>query len=219
MNKFISHRGNNSDTCENNLECLKNVLNYNYISGIEIDIRQTKDLKLVLSHNSFVRKNFNFYFISKTTLKNLKQNTYIIKGKDFKINTLKELLSTINTNKIILLDIKYRINIHKFYNIIKKYKHLNIYICSFNYDLVLKVKKTYPHLKVGLIIGYKMNENKDITPFDFISVHYNSVDKYKKEHFIWTINNINHLNNINDNLGIITDNSYILNKKETNNSF
>ena len=32
MNKFIAHRGNNVDKCENNLECLKQVLNYNYIS-------------------------------------------------------------------------------------------------------------------------------------------------------------------------------------------
>lgn len=219
MNKFIAHRGNNVDKCENNLECLKQVLNYNYISGIEVDIRQTKDLKLVLSHNSYIRKDLNFYNINKLTLKELKKNIYKIKGEYFKISTLKELLSSINTNKIILLDIKDKIKINILYNIIKKYKHLNIYICSFNYELVSLLKKTYPNLKVGLIIGYKMNENKDISIFDFISVHYNSVDKYKKEHFIWTVNNISMLKNIKNNLGIITDNSYILNKKETISSF
>lgn len=219
MNKFIAHRGNNVDKCENNLECLKQVLNYDYIAGIEIDIRQTKDFKLVLSHNSYIRKDFNFYNISKLTLKELKKNIYKIKGEDFKISTLKELLSSINTNKIILLDIKDKIKINNLYNTIKKYKYLNIYICSFNYELVSLLKKTYPNLKVGLIIGYKMNENKDISIFDFISVHYNSVDKYKKEHFIWTVNNISMLKNIKKNLGIITDNSYILNKKETISSF
>ena len=219
MNKFIAHRGNNVDKCENNLECLKQVLNYNYISGIEVDIRQTKDLKLVLSHNSYIRKDLNFYNINKLTLKELKKNIYKIKGEYFKISTLKELLSSINTNKIILLDIKDKIKINNLYNIIKKYKYLNIYICSFNYELVSLLKKTYPNLKVGLIIGYKMNENKDISIFDFISVHYNSVDKYKKEHFIWTVNNISMLKNIKNNLGIITDNSYILNKKETISSF
>ena len=219
MNKFIAHRGNNVDKCENNLECLKQVLNYNYISGIEVDIRQTKDLKLVLSHNSYIRRDLNFYNINKLTLKELKKNIYKIKGEYFKISTLKELLSNINTNKIILLDIKDKIKINNLYNTIKKYKYLNIYICSFNYELVSLLKKTYPNLKVGLIIGYKMNENKDISIFDFISVHYNSVDKYKKEHFIWTVNNISMLKNIKNNLGIITDNSYILNKKETISSF
>lgn len=219
MNKFIAHRGNNVNKCENNLECLKQVLNYDYIYGIEVDIRQTKDLKLVLSHNSYIRRDLNFYNINKLTLKELKKNIYKIKDEYFKISTLKELLSSINTNKIILLDIKDKIKINNLYNTIKKYKYLNIYICSFNYELVSLLKKTYPNLKVGLIIGYKMNENKDISIFDFISVHYNSVDKYKKEHFIWTVNNISMLKNIKNNLGIITDNSYILNKKETISSF
>lgn len=219
MNKFIAHRGNNSDNCENDLECLKQVLNYDYVSGVEIDIRQTKDSKLVLSHNSFVRKDFNFYFIFKTTLKQLKRYTYNVKGKTFNIHTLKEFLSSIKTEKLILIDVKDNINIDLLYKIIKKYSNLNIYICSFKYDLVFEIKRKYPHLKVGLIIGYKMNENKDITPFDFISVHYNSVDKYKKEHFVWTVNNSLILNNLKNNLGIITDNSYILSKKETISSF
>lgn len=216
MNKFIAHRGNNTNKCENNLECLKQVLNYDYIYGIEVDVRQTKDFKLILSHNSYIRKNLNFYNINKLTLKELK---YKLKGENFKINTLKELLSNISTNKIILLDIKDKIKINNLYKIIKKYEHLNIYICSFNYEFVYLLKKTYPNLKVGLIIGYKMNENKDISIFDFISVHYNSVDKYKKDHFIWTVNNISILKNIKNNLGIITDNSYFLNKKETISSF
>ena len=69
MNNFIAHRGNNNDTCENQLSCLKEVLNYDYVSGVEIDIRQTKDKKLVLSHNSFLKKDFcrvlkNFWIFS-----------------------------------------------------------------------------------------------------------------------------------------------------------
>lgn len=210
MKKLIAHRGNNHDVCENNLTCLKRVLNYDYIAGVEVDIRQTKDSKLVLSHNSFVRKDLNLYFISKTSLKELKKHHYKLKGQNFKIHTLKQFLSSIHTNKIILLDIKDNIEIEILYKTIKKFQHLNLYICSFHYDLVLKLKTIYPHLKVGLIIGYTMNENKDITPFDFLSVHYCSASKYEKNLFIWTVNCPIVFKKISNSLGVITDNSYIL---------
>lgn len=216
MNKLIAHRGNNHDICENNLECLKQVLNYDYISGVEVDIRKTKDSKLVLSHNSFVRKDLNLYFISKTSLKELQKNHYKLKGKIFKIHTLKQFLSNIHTDKIILLDIKDNIDIEILYKTIKKFEYLNLYICSFHYDLVIRLKKAYPHLKVGLIIGYTMNENKDITPFDFLSVHYYSANKYEKDIFIWTVNCPIVFKRIPNSLGVITDSSYILKEEHIN---
>ena len=205
MYKFIAHRGNNSGTCENKFECLKTIINYDYIYGIEIDVRNSRDNVLVLNHNSFIKKNHNIYFISKTD------------SKDLNLTTLEYLLNNINTDKIIILDIKDNIDINKFYKFIKKYKYLNIYICSFNYDFVYTLKSNYQALKVGLIIGYNMNINKDINIFDFLSVHYNIKKQFRKDLFIWTVNNYKLLNKLPDNIGIITDNSYELknyNKKE-----
>ena len=95
-------------------------------------------------------------------------------------------------------------------------EYLNLYICSFHYDLVLRLKKAYPHLKVGLIIGYTMNENKDITPFDFLSVHYYSANKYEKDIFIWTVNCPIVFKRIPNSLGVITDSSYILKEEHIN---
>ena len=210
MNNFIAHRGNNNDTCENQLSCLKEVLNYDYVSGVEIDIRQTKDKKLVLSHNSFLKKDFNFYFISKYNLYELKKKDFVLKGKKYTISTLKEFLSNIKTEKIILIDIKDKINLKNFYKLIKKYSYLNIYICSFHYDLMYLLKKRYPKLKVGIIIGYTMNDKKKIDIFDFVSIHYSYNNKYLKDHFIWTVNCPFVLKNLDNNLGIITDNSYLL---------
>lgn len=198
MYKFIAHRGNNSSSCENDFECLKNIINYDYIYGIEIDVRKSLDNILILNHNSFIKKNHSIYFISKTN------------SKDLNLTTLKHLLNNINTNKVIILDIKDNIDIHKFYKFIKKYNHLNIYICSFNYDFVYKLKSNYQSLKVGLIIGYNININKDISIFDFLSVHYNVKKKFDKDIFIWTVNNYKLLSKLPNNIGIITDNSYEL---------
>lgn len=212
MSNFIAHRGNNADACENEISCLKTVLNYNYVSGVEVDVRQTKDKKLILSHNSFLRKDFNFYFISKYNLYQLKKKTFMLKGKKYKISTLKEFLSNLKTEKIILIDIKDKIDIKSFYKLIKKYNYLNIYICSFHYDLMYLLKKRYPKLKVGIIIGYTMNEKRNIDIFDFVSIHYNYHNKYLKDYFIWTVNHPYILKNLDNNLGIITDNSYLLNE-------
>lgn len=214
MNNLIAHRGNNNSNCENRLNCLKEALNYDYISGIEVDIRETQDHKLILSHNSFLKKDFKLYFISKYKYKTLKKYIFKLKGNSFSINKLEDLLSNIHSNKIILLDIKDNININNLYKIIKKYKYLNIYICSFNYNFVYNLKNKYPKLKVGLIIGYCMNNNKNIDIFDFISINYYNLNKYNKPYFIWTINKKRLVNNIENSIGIITDNSYNLNKKE-----
>ena len=198
MYKFIAHRGNNSDTCENTFDCLRTIVNYDYIYGIEIDVRESLDKILVLNHNSFIKKDHNIYFISKTNC------------KDLNLTTLEYLLDNINTSKIIILDIKDNIDINKFYKFIKKYKHLNIYICSFNYDFVYILKSNYKSLKVGIIIGYNMNINKDINIFDFLSIHYNVKKKYNKDIFVWTVNNYKLLNKLPNNIGIITDKSYEL---------
>ena len=202
MYKFIAHRGNNDNNCENKFDCLKDIVNYDYIYGIEVDVRESLDRVLVLNHNSFIKKNHSIYFISKTNYKNLN------------LTTLKYLLDNDYTKKIIILDIKDNIDINKFYKFIKKYYYLNIYICSFNYDFVYKLKSNYKLLKVGLIIGYNMNINKDINIFDFLSIHYNVKKIFNKDLFIWTVNNYKLLDKLPNNLGIITDNSYDLKNKD-----
>ena len=63
MYKFIAHRGNNDNNCENKFDCLKDIVNYDYIYGIEVDVRESLDRVLVLNHNSFIKKNHSIYFI------------------------------------------------------------------------------------------------------------------------------------------------------------
>lgn len=212
-NNFIAHRGNNILKCENRLEIIKKVLELDYISGIEVDIRKTLDNKFILSHNQFLKSD-RLININKVKLKDLLKEKFYIDNKPFEIHTLNELLS-IDTRKIILLEIKDNININKLNKILKKYSYLNLYVCSFNYDFISNFKKKYPNYKCGLIIGYLMNLNKNYDIFDFLMFHYSSILNTNKPYFVWTVNNLKIFNKLDNNiLGCITDISYKFKKNK-----
>ena len=91
--------------------------------------------------------------------------------------------------------------------IIKKYNYLNLYICSFNYELVSDLLNT--NAKIGLIVGYFINKNKNYSKFDFLNVNYKEKVKFNKEIMLWTINKYEDLKKINiKDFYLITDCAY-----------
>ena len=191
--KIISHRGSNVSVYNKNTkEALLSALKTNFIDGIEFDIRITKDKKIVIIHDPII----NFVsdgcgLVSKMKLRKLKKYNFGSKEYPSKICTLEELLESINNNKIILIELKFEGNNYKefvdiVYSIIKKYK-LNIYICSFNYELIKYFYTKYN--KCGLLIGNLINTKKLYNHFYFniVSYHYRYIIS-KKETFLWTIN-------------------------------
>ena len=216
--KIIAHRGNNLDKVENNISGILNSLNYDYIDGVEIDVRMTLDNKIVICHDLIIKTiNNEFKILQKERLNNLRKETFIKSKKKYKINKLESLLKKIKTDKLIIIECKLEMgNINKFVKsilkVLKKYKNLNILLCSFNYDLATKLKSRYK--KVGLLIGYKININKNKN-FDYLLVSSSYNNDLSVPYFVWTINSINNYNKImeiNKNscfLGIITDKSYI----------
>ena len=195
--KIIAHRAKVDNYKENSLKAILHSLSKNYIDGIEIDIRMTKDHKFILNHDPF----YKGHCIKYTKLKTLKK---------LGLNSLEQVLNSINTNKIILIEIKeetnkYHILVDKLYKIIKKY-NLNIYLFSFNYNLMKHFKTKYPHIKCGLLIGIKKNLNKINNNFDFNAINYHHVkESTSKETFIWTVNNIEEFKKIKKGQNIITD--------------
>ena len=189
---FIAHRGNdNHKYRENSEKAILYSLRQDYISGIECDIRLTKDKEIVLSHNTLIDlESSGSGFIHNFTLKELLSYSF----KNEKITVLKNILSKIETNKILLLEIKEERSGREdewreaLEPIITKYIDLNIYLCSFNYDLLIRLKK-YFKVPIGLIVGYMINKNKDITPFDCVMYQYNSFKYVHKLTMVWTINN------------------------------
>lgn len=194
--KIIAHRANDGIHQENSLEAILNSLNKEYVNGIEIDIRCTKDNKLVLSHDPIYRG----HFIKFTKSKKLQK---------LGLNTLTEVLKKINTDKIIMVEIKsdekrYFKIINNLNKTLKPF-NLNYYICSFNYNLIKKFKEKYPNYKCGLIIGYQINKDKinNNLNFNSLSLSYAS-DNFNKETFIWTINDLKNIK-IKKRYNIITD--------------
>lgn len=208
MINFYSHRARDSHSFkDNSKEAINFVLNKSYIAGVELDIRLTKDKKLVIYHNPFVILNNKIKVIYETKYVDLyKANIY----------RLKDILAFLNTTKRIILEVKYENKFNKkdadlIIDEVSKY-NLDIYLCSFNTKLIKYIKKN-SNLKCGIIIGSIINKFK--SKLDFCLMKYSLIFKIPKyEYYIWTINDNNLLNKIKKktkNINIITDNAYKLN--------
>ena len=208
---IISHRGSNiSKYQKNTKQALLTAINLDFISGIEFDIRMTKDKKIVIIHDPIINLVSNGSgLVKKLKYKKLLKYNFGTKENPSKICTLEELLDNIKNNKKILIELKEESNNFKefvdiVYNIIKKYK-LNIYIASFNYELIKYFSKLYN--KCGLIIGNGINIDKKYNNFNYNILTYKYRKIYnKKETFLWTINS--YKDDL-DNYNIITDNPYL----------
>ena len=188
---FIAHRGNDDHPYkENSKDGIIYCLQKDYIYGIECDIRLTKDNEIVLFHNMMINSTNNSYeFIHNLTLSELSMYNF----PEETITILSDLLDEIISDKIILLEIKEeRRNkleswIEAINKIVNKYHYLNIYLCSFNYELIKNLKNKL-NIPIGLIIGYKMNKNKDTSKFDFLMYQYKNIKYSHKLIMAWTVN-------------------------------
>ena len=132
------------------IEALKNGLESNKYIGIECDIRTTLDNKFIIYHNSL----YNGFLV---------RNTYF---KDLKNISLLEDLLKIETDKIILLEIKERdINKKKLLKLLNKYKR-NFYIMSFHNNVILELRDLNSNYKYG-VLNYILNSKSDYD-LDFI---------------------------------------------------
>ena len=137
----------------------------------------------------------------------------IIKNKY--LTTLDKVL-TINTDKILLIDIKVNNNYKKFGNLLlkelDKYER-NIYLASFNKKVIKYLGKKTKYKKGIITLNYKKSNN------DFVVINYNTISSKKindiknKEIFIWTIHNDNDLEKVKNKFSNI-DNFYLIIDKE-----
>ena len=188
MLKVISHRGNGIHKYkENTLDAIKASLNEDYVDGVEFDVRITKNKKIIVYHDPII--------ISHSKIAIIKDSYFDeIKALVPSINTLNEILDNINTYKKIVIELKeetkqYQELADNVYSIIRKYQYLNIYICSFNYDLINYFKNKYPNIKCGLLISIFLNTDKINNNFDFnsyIIIHLDEI-KFNKEVMIWGV--------------------------------
>ena len=151
MKKFIAHRGIWNDLVkDNSYEALYNGLMSSQYIGIETDLRVTKDNIFILHHDALYNGKL---------IKNLFYNELenIVKLED---------ILKINTNKIILIEIKdFNININRLIKLLDKYKR-NVMLMSFDTNIINKIKKLNTKYKLG-VLNYIINSDSEYN-FDFI---------------------------------------------------
>lgn len=221
--EYIAHRGNNDTDAENKLESILKTLQNPLINGVEIDLHLTKDYKLILSHNLFLKEGIlDYTCICKYKVKELKKKNFMYQGKPFPIHTLNELLKRFPSHKKMIIECKTTLADHEIYakalyKSLQKYKKVEVEICSFDYNFIKYFKQKYPNYSCGLLIGYTLNQQKNYSLFDFLSVHYKLIRSFYLERpcYAWTVNDIHVFKELDkENIkGIISDKFSSLLKK------
>ena len=139
--KYIIHRGITSKSIkENTYQSIKRSLLSKESLGVETDIRLTKDKIIVLSHNSIINNNY----IENMTYKEILKHNYL---------TTLDMILDINTNKIILLDVKTNNNYKLFSEVLNIYldnTNKNIYIMSFDKRFIKYIKTKYKKAVISI---------------------------------------------------------------------
>ena len=116
--QLIAHRGlTNKFYKENTIEAFENAINNKYI-GIELDIRMTKDKKIVILHDKVINRTSNGKGnINNLEYKELKKYNFGSKEIPSKIPLLKDVIKKFN-NTIIFIELKEKIDKYSLLNIL-----------------------------------------------------------------------------------------------------
>lgn len=190
----VGHRGARAYETENTIDSFRKAIELG-ANAIELDVRLTKDKRLVLCHDDNLKRVFGIDAkISEATLKELK---IITKGK---ITTLDEALGFIDKKvEKILIELKEPGCEKKLINEIIKQKLLErAVIISFHEETLLKVRELNRDIETGLI--YARHKNPIATALSLKAqyliplyrfIHTKNVEDAHKKNLkviVWTIN-------------------------------
>lgn len=155
--KLIAHRGLvTKDIKENTIDAFKSAIDSSKYVGFELDIRETKDKVFVVYHDVLFKgkliKNINYEELKKENIPRL-------------IDVLK-----LKTDKIIMIEIKdFNINLKRLAKLLNKFNYQNLYVSSFNNEVLLELKKIINNIKIGSL-NYILNSMESYKCFDFICI-------------------------------------------------
>ncbi len=173
--QYIAHRGYKNNSRENTIESFLNAINDPYFCGFELDIRESKDKKIVVIHDAFLDR-----VTTKTGLvKNKKAKTLKKLGIPFLEDVLK-----LSTTKKIVIEIKdYEMNLDNLVNMLNKYADKDIYVWSFSSKVIKKLAKYQRTFKVG-VLNIVINSEKNYDDYDFIGIYKNILTNDLAAYFI-----------------------------------
>ena len=154
---LIAHRGKvDSINKENTIEAFKAAINDIKYDGFELDIRETKDKKIVVVHD-FVMDN---KLIKRVNYKELER---------YNIPLLESVLK-LDTEKIIMIEIKDpNMDIEALRKLLEKYQNKKIYLMSFYNNVIKEFLKLSHTCKCG-ILNYGFNHEYSYNEYDFICI-------------------------------------------------
>lgn len=165
---IISDGGMVSCNSKDTIDAIMLTKNIDYINGIKLDVRISKDNILVLAEdeelNKFSLSNKKVSTCNYDYLKKIKFPSHIFK---YYIPTLEEILQKYNNEKIIILELyiseKLDILLNKLYDLLQKYSY-QYYFMSENNDVINKLKESNLN-EIGTILSdneYKIINNYNI---------------------------------------------------------
>jgi glycerophosphoryl diester phosphodiesterase len=192
----IGHRGAKAHEPENTIRGFKKAIELG-VNAIELDVRKTKDGKLVVIHDAEVNKTTNgMGKVDKLTLEEIKE---LDTQKGEKIPTLKEALEFLGEKVKILIELKEPGYEEETYDLIKKKDLIdNVIIVSFKEEALNKIRELDPNIETGLIYArYKKPLEKAVElKVDYVLplYHFTHTTDVKRAHekglkvIVWTIN-------------------------------
>ncbi|CAM2963867.1 glycerophosphodiester phosphodiesterase [Hathewaya histolytica] len=200
---ITAHRGNSLDAPENSKSAIEYAIK-DKAHYAEIDVQETKDGEVVLTHDSNFKRTADVNkYVWQTTLPEIKKfdigSKFDPKFKGETVPTLEEIIK-ISKNKIKLnIEIKThgreKYLIKKVADLIKKYNlEEQCVVTSLNYKALLEIKKLNPKIKIGYIMYIALGDLAELK-VDFYSIEESNVTKdlVNKAHLIgreihiWTI--------------------------------
>lgn len=159
LKRYFAHRGVHNVYPENSLPAFKEAINNNM--AIELDVHLTKDNEIVVFHDdSLLRMTGVNDFVRFNTLSQLKELN--LDGTEFKIPTLKEVLSLVAGKTPILIELKVEANTKrlcsKVIEELKDYKG-DIFIQSFNPFALRYFYKHAPQYLRGQLSSFFKQDN------------------------------------------------------------
>ncbi len=166
---YIAHRGLvDKDAKENTYNAFLNAIKNPKYKGFELDLRVSKDGEYFVYHN---------YLLDGKPLKNYLKKDLIKKGI-LKLSKVLEL----ETDKIILIELKdFNLDIKKLSNFLNKYSKRNIYLMSFDNNIIKKIKKINSTCKFG-ILDYVINSD-NLFSYDFICMLNGLISEKAKNYY------------------------------------
>jgi len=154
MIKVLGHRGAPAYEPENTLASFKKAIELG-VDQIELDLRFSKDSKLVVIHNEKLDRTTNGKgFVREFTLTELKK---LDAGKGEKIPTLQEVIDLIRDKGIFLqIELKESNMQRHLLDLIQKNNlEERVMVISFLHEELRKIKELNPKIKTGILIGQK----------------------------------------------------------------